>query len=67
MALLRRSQEIHQRLLELVIDGGSWQAIADATSGLIGRPVVLEDSFFELLSRSVPGEGEIGCAGTGRR
>ena len=65
VALLRRSQEIHQRLLELVIDGGSWQAIADATSGLIGRPVVLEDSFFELLSRSVPGEGENDAPGQG--
>ena len=33
VALLRRSQDIHQRLLDVVIDGGSWQSIADTTAG----------------------------------
>ena len=59
LALLRRSQEIHQRLLEVVIDGGSWQSIADITAGLIGRPVVLEDSFSEVLSQAVPEEKDV--------
>jgi len=54
VSLLRRSQDIHQRLLDVVIDGGSWQSIADITSELIGRPVVLEDSFYEVLAKSVP-------------
>jgi len=56
LALLRRSQDIHQRLLEVVIDGGSWQSIAETTAGLIGRPVLLEDQFSEVLSQSVPDE-----------
>jgi purine catabolism regulator len=59
LALLRRSQDIHQRLLEVVIDGGSWQSIAETTAELIGRPVVLEDSFSEVLSQSVPDEQDI--------
>lgn len=54
VALLRRSQDIHQRLLEIVIDGGSWQSIADASAELIGRPVLLEDSFSDVLSQSLP-------------
>ncbi|MBE3075657.1 MAG: PucR family transcriptional regulator ligand-binding domain-containing protein, partial [Actinobacteria bacterium] len=54
VSLLRRSQDIHQRLLEVVIDGGGWQSIVDITSELLGRPVVLEDSFHEVLAKSVP-------------
>ena len=54
VSLLRRSQDIHQRLLDVVIDGGSWQSIADTTSQLLGKPVVLEDSFMEILARAVP-------------
>ncbi|MFA5809990.1 MAG: PucR family transcriptional regulator ligand-binding domain-containing protein [Thermoleophilia bacterium] len=54
VSLLRRSQDIHQRLLDVVIDGGSWQSIANTTSQLLGKPVVLEDSFLELLAQSVP-------------
>lgn len=54
VSLLRRSQDIHQRLLDVVIDGGSWQSIADTTSQLLGKPVVLEDSFLELLAETIP-------------
>lgn len=58
VALLRRSQEIHQRLLEVVIDGGSWKSIADTAASLIGRPVVLEDSFHEMLTQSEHSEAD---------
>ncbi len=58
VALLRRTQDIHQRLLEIVINGGSWQSIADASAELIHRPVLLEDSFSEVLSQSVPDDSE---------
>ncbi len=51
---MERSQEIHQRLLDVVIDGGSWQSIADTASELLDRPVVLENSYLEPLARSVP-------------
>ena len=54
VSLLRRSRDIHQSLLDVVIDGGSWQSIADTTSQLLGKPVVLEDSFLELLAQSIP-------------
>jgi purine catabolism regulator len=54
ISLLRRSQDIHQRLLEVVIDGGGWQSIADTTAELLGRAVILEDAFHETLARSVP-------------
>ncbi|MHB0867260.1 MAG: PucR family transcriptional regulator [Thermoleophilia bacterium] len=54
VSMLRRSQDIHQRLLEVVIDGGGWQSIVDITSELLGRPVVLEDSFHEVLAKSPP-------------
>ncbi|MBE0429707.1 MAG: PucR family transcriptional regulator ligand-binding domain-containing protein [Thermoleophilia bacterium] len=52
VSLLTRSRDIHTRLLEVVIDGGSWQSIVDITSELLGKPVVLEDSFHELLAKS---------------
>ncbi|MCL4473023.1 MAG: PucR family transcriptional regulator ligand-binding domain-containing protein [Actinobacteria bacterium] len=58
LALLRRSQDIHHRLLEVVIDGGSWKSIAETTSELIGRPVLLENSFSEVLSESAPAEDD---------
>ncbi len=54
LSLLKRSRDIHQRLLQVVIDGGGWQSIADTTAELLGRPVVLEDSFYELLAASIP-------------
>lgn len=54
VSLLRRSQDIHRRLLDVVIDGGSWQSIADTTAELLGRPVILEDGFHETLAQSVP-------------
>lgn len=57
ISLLRRSQDIHQRLLEVVIDGGSWQSIVDTTAELLGRPVVLEDSFHEVLAKSTSNGG----------
>lgn len=57
VSLIRRSQDIHQRLLEVVIDGGSWQSIVDTTAELLGRPVVLEDSFHEVLAKSAPNGG----------
>ncbi len=60
VSLLRRSQEIHRRLLDVVIDGGGWQSIADTTAELLGLPVVLEDAFHEILARSAPAD-----AGTG--
>lgn len=49
---LKRSQEIHQKLLDVVIAGGSWQSIADTTAELLEKPVVLEDTFFEVLAKS---------------
>ncbi|MCL6106081.1 MAG: PucR family transcriptional regulator ligand-binding domain-containing protein [Actinobacteria bacterium] len=60
VSLLRRSQDIHARLLEVVIDGGGWQSIADTTAELLGRPVILEDSFHEMLARSANGEFQFG-------
>lgn len=60
LSLLRRSQDIHQSLLNVVIDGGSWQSIADTTAELIGRPVLLEDSYYGSLARAVP-EGADGA------
>lgn len=51
---VERSQEIHQRLLDVVIDGGSWQSIADTAAELLDRPVVLENSYLETLARSIP-------------
>ncbi len=54
VSLLRRSQDIHQRLLDVVIDGGGWQSIADTTAELLGRPVILEDAFHETLAQSAP-------------
>ncbi len=54
LSLLERSSEIHQRLLEVVIEGSGWQAIADTSAELLGRPVLLEDSFFEPLASAVP-------------
>lgn len=60
VAHLQRSQVIHQRLLDVVIGGGSWQQIADTTAELLERPVVLEDSFHEVLAKAVP-EGDDGA------
>ncbi len=54
VSLLRRSRDIHQRLLEVVIDGGGWQSIADTTAGLLGRPVILQDAFRETLAQAAP-------------
>ncbi len=56
VSLLRRSGDIHQRLLEVVIDGGGWQSIADTTAELLGRPVILQDAFQETLARSAAGD-----------
>lgn len=54
LALLERSQEIHNSMLDVVIGGGSWQSIADTAAQLLDRPVVLENSYCELLARAVP-------------
>lgn len=54
MSHMERSQEIHQRLLDVVIDGGSWQSITDTAAELLDRPVVLENSYLETLARSTP-------------
>jgi len=54
LSLLERSHEIHQKLLDVVIDGGGWQSIADTIVELLGRPVLLEDSFFDVLASAVP-------------
>lgn len=54
LSLLERSQEIHNSMLDVVIGGGSWQSIADTAAQLLGRPVVLENSYYELLARAVP-------------
>jgi purine catabolism regulator len=68
VSLLRRSQDIHQRLLDVVIDGGGWQSIVDTTAELLNRPVVLEDSFHEVLAKSVPnGTGDQLIADYGKR
>jgi len=55
LSLLERSQEIHSSMLDVVIGGGSWQSIADTAAGLLDRPVVLENSYCELLARALPG------------
>jgi DNA-binding PucR family transcriptional regulator len=52
---IQRSQEIHRKLLEVVIDGGSWQSIADTAAQLLDRPVVVENSYYDELARSIPG------------
>jgi purine catabolism regulator len=54
IGLLRRSQEIHSSLLDVVIGGGSWQSIADTAAQLLERPVLLENSYKEVLAKSVP-------------
>lgn len=54
LSLLRRSQDIHQRFIDVIIGGGSWQSIADTAAELLGKPVVLEDSFHEVLAQAVP-------------
>ncbi len=51
---IQRSQDIHRRLLEVVIEGGGWQSIADTAAGLLGRPVVVENAYFEELAFSLP-------------
>lgn len=54
LAQVRRSQDIHRKLLDVVIDGGSWQSIADTAAELLERPVALENSYFEVLAESTP-------------
>ncbi|HDZ59521.1 MAG TPA: hypothetical protein ENH44_01880, partial [Actinobacteria bacterium] len=60
LSLLERSRDIHQKLLDVVINGGSWQSIADTTVELLGRPVLLEDSFFDILANAVPEGSDTG-------
>lgn len=54
LALLERSREIHNSMLDVVIGGGSWESIADTSAQLLGRPVVLENSYYEMLASALP-------------
>jgi purine catabolism regulator len=48
--LLERSQEIHSRLTELILDGGGLDAVALALRELISRPVAITDYWGTPLS-----------------
>jgi len=55
-SLLSESQAIHHTLLEVVISGGDWNDLARELARLVGRPVLLLDSYLEILALS-PGAG----------
>ncbi|MCX8032285.1 MAG: PucR family transcriptional regulator ligand-binding domain-containing protein [Thermoleophilia bacterium] len=51
-SLLSESQALHHTLLEVVIRGGDWKDLARELARLVGRPVLLLDSYLEILALS---------------
>lgn len=54
-AEMARAVAIHDRLTEIVLQGGGLASIADTLAAIIGNPVVVEDQFFQLLAASSDG------------
>jgi PucR family transcriptional regulator, purine catabolism regulatory protein len=50
--LLHRSEEIHNRLIDLVLGGGDLKSLVDTLAGLLRRQVVLSGSQGEILQVS---------------
>jgi purine catabolism regulator len=51
-SLLEKSQEIHRKLLEVVIQGGGWGEVATSAARLIDKPVLVLDVSLEPLGVS---------------
>lgn len=52
IAMLERSEKIHNELLKIVIEGGGWNSIAATAAKLIKRPVILENVFKQILAEA---------------
>lgn len=55
-ALLKRSDHIHQTLVQLVLEGGGLQDLAMALSKLVDRAVTIEDPDLNMLAHAGLGE-----------
>lgn len=55
-ALLKRSDHIHQTLVQLVLEGGGLQDLAEALSKLVNRAVTIEDPNLTVLAHAGLGE-----------
>src|SRR5699024_9043733 len=51
---LRRAQEIHTQLTQLVLNENSVQTIAQSLSNLVNDPIVVEDGRFNLITSALP-------------
>ncbi len=49
---LEQSQSVHRSLLGVVIRGGGWQDLADEAARLLDRPVLILDTYLEVLAAS---------------
>jgi len=48
--LLQRSQDIHRRLMDLILNGQGLGALAEALSELVGRPVAIVDRWNNIIA-----------------
>jgi purine catabolism regulator len=53
-ALLRQSDQLHQALNQIVLEGGGLQEVANLLARLVKRPVTIEDPDLNLLAFAAP-------------
>lgn len=57
-ALLRRSEEVHRSLTQLVLQGAGMEKLVETVAQLLALPVAIADNGFRILAYS---EGELGA------
>lgn len=54
VARIKRAEEIHKHLTQLVLDGSSVSDISQSLANLVGNPVIVEDARLNIIAVSLP-------------